>query len=199
VSCADAGEGSHFDGGWEFKNRARIFTVNEAPGSSTLTKMLHTKSVEFPCSVAAFVDKSEPHTGLRFSVRLCVGLSRLARGSLAWRRQLPVGLCIRLHPETHDAHWPYRSELQRTGASCCVTLGCDIGPPKSSPTDQRHHSFVSRNGAYLSWLVAAREEIRFSELSLFLYPGCDHFRRFDSNFLPVLNWALLSPHTNLNV
>ena len=35
MSCADAGEASHFDGGWEFKNCARIFTVNEASGSST--------------------------------------------------------------------------------------------------------------------------------------------------------------------
>jgi hypothetical protein len=29
----DAGEGSHCDHRWEFKNCARIFTVNEAPGS----------------------------------------------------------------------------------------------------------------------------------------------------------------------
>jgi len=36
VSCADAGEGSHFAGGWEFKNCAHIFTVNEAPGSSNI-------------------------------------------------------------------------------------------------------------------------------------------------------------------
>ena len=34
VSCADAGEGSHFDGGLESQNYARIFTVNEASGSS---------------------------------------------------------------------------------------------------------------------------------------------------------------------
>ena len=36
VSCADAGEGSHFDGGLKSQNYARIFTVNEASGSSTL-------------------------------------------------------------------------------------------------------------------------------------------------------------------
>jgi hypothetical protein len=34
VFCADAGEGSHCDRRWEFKNCARIFTVNEAYGSS---------------------------------------------------------------------------------------------------------------------------------------------------------------------
>ena len=49
VSCADAGEGSHFDGGLESQNYARIFTVNEAPGSSN---MMH----------AWFMSKDKPNS-----------------------------------------------------------------------------------------------------------------------------------------
>jgi hypothetical protein len=55
-----------------------------------------------------------------------------ARGNLAPRRQSPVKLRIRLHPEAHEVHWSHRSELARTGAPCCATPG----PPKSQPTDQ---------------------------------------------------------------
>jgi hypothetical protein len=47
-------------------------------GQGPCTKKLGTSPSESPCSVAAFVVNSEPHTGTRPSVRLCVGLE-LAR------------------------------------------------------------------------------------------------------------------------
>jgi hypothetical protein len=50
--------------------------LHHAPRSQIPKSMISQgeKFSEFPCSVAAFVVNSEPHTGARPSVRLCVGL-----------------------------------------------------------------------------------------------------------------------------
>jgi hypothetical protein len=105
------------------------------------------------------------------------------------------------------------SRLPRTGASCCAPAG----PLTSQPTDQSRHSrelelelihtqmvqrrvlraevyaralpfsCASRNSARISFLVAARKAIPFSELPLLLYPGSGHCLRFDSDLLLVHN------------
>jgi hypothetical protein len=60
----------------EFSRQGNL--VNENAGAATTgprptTQRLGTNSAESPCGVAAFVVKSESHTGARPSVRLCGG------------------------------------------------------------------------------------------------------------------------------
>jgi hypothetical protein len=55
--------------------RVRVHGCSSTAAEARLFFSPSVNSSEYPCSVAAFEVNSEPHTGARPSVRLCVGLS----------------------------------------------------------------------------------------------------------------------------
>ena len=59
----------------EIRNKEETVTQSDRQAIKTknYTFSLAAKSAEAPCSVATFIVNSEPHTGTRPSVRLCVG------------------------------------------------------------------------------------------------------------------------------
>jgi hypothetical protein len=63
---------------WLSCSREKARTTSHHHQISELYVQPNRKSAESPCSVAAFVVNSEPHTGARPLVRLCVGLINTA-------------------------------------------------------------------------------------------------------------------------
>jgi hypothetical protein len=73
---------------------------------------------EPPCSAASFVVNSEPHTGARFSVRLCVGLIRSKRppnypiGTLFWPQIIVLAWICSSELNMYDIIWRKKLSFQ---------------------------------------------------------------------------------------